>query len=394
MARALCTEASRAAADRCPGVLALHVAQDGGLARVRVPGGVLAGAQVAALRAAADLGNGLVDVTSRANVQVRGLAPAAAVDVAALLRGAGLLPSAAHDRARNVIASPLAGRHARAIADTDAVVARLDEAICARPALAALPGRFLFAVDDGSSVALRPAADVTLVARSADVHAVALDGRFAGDGLAVADAVALAVAAAERFVSIGGAWRIAELPGGAAALGFGLSGRLTRHAPTLAPGRTTQRDGRVAVTALVPLGQLDAATLRALEGCGLGVRLGTGRTLTVVDVAPAAASATERFLASLGLVLEARSGWCGLTACAGIGRCAKARFDVRAAAAQRARVRRPDGGLEHWAACERRCGERAGTEVAVAAYGDGISVRMGETTRRVETANHALAVLA
>jgi precorrin-3B synthase len=394
MAPALCTDASRAAADRCPGVLTLHAAQDGGLARVRVPGGRLTRAQVAALGAAAELGNGLVDVTSRANVQVRGLPPAAAGDVAALLQGAGLLPSAAHDRARNVIASPLAGRHARAIADTDDAVARLDAAICARPALAALPGRFLFAVDDGSGLALRPAADVTLVARGDDAYAVALDGRLAGDGLALDDALALAVAAAERFVAIGGAWRIGELPGGAAALGFTLRGPLARHAAALAPGRATQRNGRVAVTALVPLGQLDVATLRALEARGLGARLGAGRTLTLVDVAPAEASATEGFLASLGLVVQARSGWCGLTACAGIGRCAKARLDVRAAAEHRARVRRPDAGLEHWAACERRCGERAGTDVAVAADGATISVRVGESTRRVGSLGEALAVLA
>src|SRR4051794_27954218 len=125
MAAAVSTAEPRASADACPGSLVLHVAEDGRLARVRVPGGRLRAEQVVALARAAELGNELVDLTSRANVQVRGLPEGAARELTALLLGAGLLPSAAHDRARNVIASPLAGRHPRALGAPDSLVAAI-----------------------------------------------------------------------------------------------------------------------------------------------------------------------------------------------------------------------------------------------------------------------------
>lgn len=62
--------------DACPGTLRLHRADDGALARVRVPGGLLTAAQADALGALAEsLGDGELHLTSRGNVQLRGLGP-------------------------------------------------------------------------------------------------------------------------------------------------------------------------------------------------------------------------------------------------------------------------------------------------------------------------------
>ena len=364
-------------------MLALHEAADGWLARVRVPGGRLPASALLALAAIADeLGNGLVDLTARANLQLRGLDGAAGAPLAARLQDAGLLPSLTHDRVRNVMASPLAGRAPGALDHVDAIVAQLDAGICASAVLADLPGRFCFLVDDGSGAGHEIGPDVTVLARGDGRFGVSLDGRLLdveGDGAA---AVGVAVRAAEAFVAVrGDAWRLSETPGGARAVAAALGLVLVPYTPaartpTFGPGALAQCDGRVALTALAPLGQLWPDLLRELARLPGGVRLSTRRTVTVVDLDASTVAQTRDGLEAAGLVLDGASGWVGLTACAGTGACPRALADVRAAASARALRRSARDPAEHWAACERRCGEMPGTPIAVAARaGDDFDVR-------------------
>ena len=398
----------RAPQDRCPGVLALHEGADGWLARVRVPGGRLSATQLRALAAAAEeLGSGLIDLTARANLQLRGLDEASGPALANRLRSAGLLPSQAHDRARNVLAGPLAGRSPDALDDIDETVALLDARVCATPALGELPGRFCFLVDDGTGAGSEARPDVTVAARGAGHFSVLLDGQpiaFEGDAEA---AVALAVQAAEAFLELrggGSKWRLSETSGGPAAvadhLGLRLADADTKppDVPALVPGVELQRDGRAAVTALAPLAQLWPALLRELagvcDGAGTDVRLSAHRTVTLVDVDADASLATSVAMQRAGLEVDGASGWIGLTACAGGEGCRNALADVRTAAAQRALVRGPGAPTEHWAACGRRCGEGRATAVAVAVEGPGsVAVRRGTRTSTAPTLEAASASL-
>ena len=227
----------------------------------------------------------------------------------------------------------------------------LDRALCADPALAALPGRFLFAVDDGSGL---------LDARDADV--VLRGGRLVLAGVATSAAgdVASALDAARVFLAIrDDEWRIRDVDGGVEAIAARL-GASVLGPVDLAPRRTLQpgvADG--AVVALPPLARLDREALLALAALGLEVRVAQGRMLVLPSVPAARVDEVVGVLDDLGLVLELGSGWVGLSACAGLGRCARARMDVRAEAARRAAERGAGAPIEHWSACERRCGEPA-----------------------------------
>lgn len=394
------------AVDGCPGVLRLHAAADGHLARVRLPGGRLDGPALDALAEAASLGNDVVELTSRAGMQVRGLPPDAADALARILTRGGLLPSLAHDRVRNILAAPLAGRAPTALAPVDGIVEALDRALCADPALAEMPGRFLFAVDDGTQGLDPIRADVELVAER-DVFRLHLDGLATSLAVGPAHVPETALGAARAFLALraqdaDGAWRVRELRGGARRLAEHLG--LTLATPrsqtvinTRRLGIALQRDGLLSLAVLPPLARLDRAQLLVLaersRAFDAGVRVSPWRTLTFLDVPPSAAMGLLEDLRALGLVVSAGSGWAGLSACAGLGACARARVDVRAAAAARARVRDESSPAEHWSACERRCGEPTDAPVRVVARDGRLAVTRGGEEQDVATASAALALL-
>ena len=406
--------------DDCPGILRLHAAADGYVARVRLPGGHLRARALAALADAACLGSDIVELTSRAGLQLRGLGSGCAQELASILARGGLLRSLAHDRVRNILAAPLAGRGPAALADVDGVVEALDRELCADPALAELPGRFLFAVDDGTRALGALAVDVALTAErdgERGVFRLHLDGLATSLTAQPAHAPEIALLAAHAFLALrgedsDGAWRVGELPGGAHSLARRLGLEVLDHAgssrrPTVAAaqglGASVQRDGLFAVTVLPALARLGREELmrlaelaRALDvgaGSDARVRVSPWRTLTFVDVPASGTGALLDELQELGLVACAASGWSGLSACAGLGACARARADVRAAAAQRALARTSGSPVEHWSGCERRCGEPASAGVRVVAAEHGLTVSHDGDEHHVATTATALELL-
>jgi precorrin-3B synthase len=378
---------ARARADACPGALQTHAAADGALARVRVPGGLLSAAQLRVLAAAArDLGDGGLELTSRGNVQLRGLAAEAVPGLGSRLAAAGLLPSETHERVRNVLASALTGRSG-GLLDARPWVAAFDAGLRADPALAELPGRFLATFDDGRGDVSGLGGDVGLLALDDGAVALLLAGADSGLRAAPGDAVGLALAAtraflAERAAQGGTAWRLAELTGGSARVAARLGGDAgpvvpVPPAPASGPvGAAVQHDGRVALIGVVPLGRLSADQADLLARLAAEVQLTPWRSVVVPDLAEDSVDDAAVDLHRTGIVFDEASPWVRVTACAGRPGCAKSLADVRAdALAAVVTGELPAGGArQHWAGCERRCGRPRGDVVDVVATGSGYRI--------------------
>jgi precorrin-3B synthase len=359
--------------DACPGALQVHRAADGALARVRLPGGMIAPRQLEALAHAADrYGSPAMELTSRGNIQIRGVHDTEAL--AAAVAAAGLLPSATHERVRNIVASPLSGRLGGE-ADVRQWVHRLDAAICADAVLAELPGRFWFGIDDGRGDVSGLAAD-TGAHVSGDAVAVLLAGRDTGVRIAPPDVVPTLVSVARRFVEVReNAWRVAELTD-PAKLVEGLP-RSAEPGATWPPvtrppvGWISQDDGRIALGAAVPLGVLNARVAEYLSAIDAPMVITPWRSVLVCDLDEGVADAALRVLAPMGLVFDDNSPWLDVSACTGSPGCQHSAADVRADAARA--VDDYSGAHRHFVGCERACGSPPSGDVLIAT-GDGYRV--------------------
>jgi precorrin-3B synthase len=378
---------ARTRADACPGALQTHAAADGALARVRVPGGLLTADQLRVLAGAArELGDGALELTSRGNVQLRGLAEDDVPELGDRLAGAGLLPSATHERIRNVLASTLSGR-AGGLVDVRPWVAAFDAGLQGDPALAALPGRFLATLDDGRGDVSGLGGDVGLLAPAPDDVALLLGGADSGLRATPATAVDLLLTATrafldERAAQGGTAWRLAELVEGPSRVAARIDGRSRDFcsvpaAPALGPvGAAEQDDGRIALIGVVPLGRLTADQVDLLARLAPEVQVTPWRSVVVPDLADDAVDDAAVDLHRTGIVFDEDSPWLRVTACAGRPGCARSLADVRGdvVSAVLSHDLPAGGARQHWAGCERRCGRPRGEVLDVVATGEGYRI--------------------
>jgi ferredoxin-nitrite reductase len=161
----------------CPGLFYETPAQSAVLTRIRVTGGLLSRSQAQAIAAFAQaFGNGQVEVTNRANLQVRSLVHSTHINrlhlppaVFQQFQALGLAaPHASVDHLRNVMLSPTTGLDQGAIADPRSLLQALDHWLSHHPELAALSPKFSIGIDAGEMVSIRDRKnDIFLIATSA-----------------------------------------------------------------------------------------------------------------------------------------------------------------------------------------------------------------------------------
>jgi precorrin-3B synthase len=353
----------------CPGALLPMQSGDGLVVRVRPFGGRLDAARVAGL---ADLagryGNGLIDVTSRANLQIRGVDEEG---YRPLLDGLAQLllldPDPTTERRRNILVTPFWN-----VADeTQALAAELAEAL-AGSALD-LPGKFGFAIDDGTSRVLAGnSADVRIERDRAGGLLVRPDGAKLGRAVARGEAVTCALALARWFLGSGGAsggrGRMAAHVAAGAALPETLRGD-SEPAPIMAASRP----------GLYPQGAMVGVAFGLLPHASLHLLAESGHALRMTPWRMVLSEGNGKMPSAEGLITEPFDPALRVFACSGAPRCCQAHADTRALAAALAPRMPADKGL-HVSGCAKGCAHAGAAAITLVATSAGFDlVRNGST---------------
>ena len=369
----------------CPGALRPMPAGDGLLVRVRPFAGRLGLIQAGALAIGAErFGNGVIEVTSRANVQVRGVAVAALPGLQALLDDVGLLEGDEDaEAACNVVVSPLSDLDPQAAFDVGPVAAALWERLAGDARLADLPAKFGFAVDAGGMFAIP---DVPADVRFAALPGAGFTVTLAGDETCAAACSAggvpdFAAKLAFAFLDCAPLPRMRDLVAevGAASVfaRAGLAGPLLPCGAELGGGGRRLGAfalGGVKCLALAPpLGRMQANAFGALVEAAKAqgardLRLTPWRTLVVVG----ARATLQGAAAGLGFIAAAADPRLGVVACAGAPACLHAARDVQAdALALAPHLPRGRGVRLHVSGCEKGCARAAPAALTLVARSSG-----------------------
>jgi precorrin-3B synthase len=340
--------------DRCPGLLRPHLAADGAMVRIRVPGGQTTGTALRQLsRIAQRFGSADLQLTSRASLQLRGLADPVPDNLIHAVQEAGFLPSETHERVRNIVASPLTGISG-GMTDVRPLVATLDARLCAAPRLAALPGRFLFALDDGRGDLSETRFDLGYRAVDHDQGWLLIGSSRSGVPVSEADAVEALLGLAHRFLAAGEGAGDTRPVRDRANWARTVIGVRTISLPTETTGTPI---GAVADAASVhvPLALLTPAQAATVEAYAPGpVVITPSRGL----VLPGAARHLPE-LGAAGMVDDPASAWSAISACVGAPACTSSLINTRAYAMALARSGSPVPRT-HISGCKRRCGAPTG----------------------------------
>lgn len=327
------------------------LADDGAIIRLRVPGGHISVSMLTEIIAIADdFGAPMVQLTNRGNLQLRALADPLPGDLLERLQRTGLLPSPDHERVRNILAAPLN----QGLGST---VRELDAAICSDPALAALPGRFLWAVSDASGAVLGEAWDLALQVLD-DERSLVLAGDHAIE-VPRAKAVHAIIARARAFLTdrdVATIWNVRDLPSNASVFA-GMHPHLASAAPALEPGPI---GGDLVVG--VPLGFLQTTHVQALAAVASRVTITPWRSMLIEGAADAAAELQAR-----GFTVTAQSPWARLSACVGAPSCRRTISPTLELARSVAPLMAAAGPRVHVVGCDRACGQPASPHLSIVA---------------------------
>jgi precorrin-3B synthase len=358
----------------CPGLSQPMPTGDGLLVRLTPTGATMSCEAFAALcTAARNCGNGVIEITARGSIQIRGLTEASVKSFAAAVAGIDL----AFGEGPPVLSDPLAGLDPEESVDASAIAADLRRAIAAAPFAADIGPKVSVAIDGGGTLHLDAvAADVRMRAQARDAYlhiAVGGDAETATPiGAVAAEHAVEAVMRMLRVIAAGGpAARARDMvaTNGAAAFRRVIADILVDLPPP--PGRPAAdplgthalNDGRLAIGLGLAFGHAHATELEELaraaaESGATGYRTAPGRALLVVGVTEDGAGHLAKIAQRLGFIVRADDPRRQVVACAGAPICASAEIPTRALApslAANAAIAGADAPMVHLSGCAKGC---------------------------------------
>lgn len=327
----------------CPGALRPMMSGDGLVVRVRPRGGRLSPDQARGIAALSrQFGNGLIDLSARANVQLRGVTEVNHGPLIEGLRALGLIdPSTEAEARRNITITPF-----WAEGDGTADLAhRLTEALAIDDA-PQTPGKFGYAIDCGPLPVLREVSADIRIERSAIGLIVRPDGSPTGAPVTQETAAATALGLARWFLYSGGApegrGRMAAHLARGAVLPpeFASAAAPTNPAPPPGPGPLA-----LGVLVGFDFGQMQAETLSILAESG-ALRITPWRMILIEGAAEAPDLP--------GLITRPDDPMLRVIACTGAPGCPQALAPTRPLARALSGALAP-GQLLHVAGCAKGC---------------------------------------
>jgi precorrin-3B synthase len=347
----------------CPGAWRPMQSGDGLIVRIRPRCGRLSASQGAGIAELAErFGNGLIDLTNRANLQLRGVRVGGHTPLLQALAQLDLLDAdAGAESRRNIIVAPFWSEHD----ETRSIAMQLERALSA--CHLDLPGKFGFAVDCGRERALAGAsADIRIERCAMGNIIVRADGAAMGRPVARTEAVATALALAEWFVASGGVkngrGRMAAHLGTGMRLPTALAAS-ARPAPAMPPPRPGLFGGGALIG--TAFGQLSAAALALLARRSAGLRITPWRMVLVEGL--------QEMPHFEGLVTAADDQRLAIDACSGRPVCPQAHADTRALATALAPHLGPGASL-HVSGCAKGCAHPGISAITLVATDDGFDL--------------------
>jgi precorrin-3B synthase len=386
----------------CPGLSAPMATGDGLLVRFSPIGTIPVDAFGALCKAAERYGNGVIEITARGNIQVRGLT---AMSAQAFADAIAVLDIAAEDGIP-VLCNPLAGLDREELIDTSTIAADIRNTLAQSSLTSHLSPKVSVILDGGGAYRLDVASDIRLRALTVeDGSSFAIDVVDHELGLiAICDAVAAVSRLLEVIARHGREARARNIVSeqGIEVFGTAISSFLIpirpRESGELALnslprgneqsliGAFPLRDGLLACGIALPFGHADAASLQRLtDAAGVvgahGFRTAPDRTLLAIGLRPETSRSFVVAAKELGFIVDARDPRRHVVACAGAPICGSGHIAARKMAPAIAAAAKPylEGTFKiHVSGCAKGCAHPAaaaltivGTEAGCALVGNG-----------------------